>query len=77
MGLRAGGLEDRLPRPSPRVLPGAGRGRLQLIADSGEVREYGPGDGAIIPAGFSGVFKVIEAVKKRYVMVDQPPAEAG
>jgi len=47
-------------------------GRLQLIADGGEVREYGPGDAAIIPAGFSGVFKVIEAVKKRYVMVDQP-----
>jgi len=47
-------------------------GRLRLIADSGEVREYGPGDAAIIPAGFKGVFEVLEAVQKRYVMVDQP-----
>jgi len=47
-------------------------GRLRLITDGGEVREYGPGDAAIIPAGFKGIFEVLETVRKRYVMVDQP-----
>lgn len=46
-------------------------GRLRIVAEDGAAREYGPGDAAIIPAGFQGVFQVIEAVKKRYVMIDR------
>ena len=46
-------------------------GRLRIIAADGAAREYGPGDAAIIPAGFRGVFEVIEPVQKRYVMIDR------
>lgn len=45
-------------------------GRLRITDDAGEAREFGPGDAAVIPAGFRGVFEVIEAVHKRYVMID-------
>lgn len=48
-------------------------GRLRISGDDGQSREYGPGEAGIIPAGFQGVFQVIEAVQKRYVMVDRPP----
>lgn len=46
-------------------------GRLRIADETGAAREYGPGDAAIIPAGFRGVFEVLEPVKKRYVMIDR------
>lgn len=45
-------------------------GRLQLIAEDGSARTFGPGDACIIPAGFRGEFHVLERVRKRYVMLD-------
>lgn len=45
-------------------------GRIRITDGAGNTREYGPGDACIIPAGFEGTFEVIEAVKKRYVMLD-------
>jgi len=47
-------------------------GRIRITATSGEVREFGPGDAAVIPAGFEGVFEVLEPVRKYYVMIDPP-----
>lgn len=47
-------------------------GRLRIREESGEegtAREFGPGDAGIIPAGFRGVFEVLETVRKRYVML--------
>ena len=46
-------------------------GRLRLIDDAGHARDFGPGDACVIPAGFKGVFEVLETVTKRYVMVDR------
>lgn len=46
-------------------------GRLRLIDDAGHAREFGPGDACVIPAGFTGVFEVLEPVTKRYVMLDR------
>lgn len=46
-------------------------GRLRLHDEAGQYREFGPGDAAIIPAGFRGVFEVLTPVKKRYVMIDR------
>ena len=46
-------------------------GRLRLIDDAGHARNFGPGDACVIPAGFKGVFEVLETVTKRYVMVDR------
>lgn len=48
-------------------------GRLRISDEAGNAREFGPGDACVIPAGFSGTFEVLEAVKKRYVMLDRTP----
>lgn len=47
-------------------------GQVQLIAEDGSRRHFGPGDAGIIPAGFRGEFHVLEKVRKRYVMFDAP-----
>jgi len=47
------------------------RGRLRIVDAVGQAREFGPGDSGIIPAGFVGTFEVLEAVTKRYVMLDR------
>lgn len=49
-------------------------GRLRIVDETGQAREFGPGDAGVIPAGFHGRFEVLEAVRKRYVMIDLPPA---
>lgn len=46
-------------------------GRLRITDEHGRAREFGPGDACVIPAGFVGVFEVIEPVRKRYVMIDR------
>lgn len=47
-------------------------GRLSIADSAGYTRQFGPGEAGIIPAGFVGVFTVLEPVRKRYVMFDQP-----
>lgn len=47
-------------------------GRLRLIDTAGLATDFGPGEAGVIPAGFTGVFEVVEAVRKRYVMFDKP-----
>ncbi|MFC3532203.1 cupin domain-containing protein [Vogesella facilis] len=51
-------------------------GRVQLSNEAGETWEFGPGEAAVIPAGFRGVFRVLEAVRKYYVIVERL-AQAG
>lgn len=46
-------------------------GRVRLHDTAGHWREYGPGDACVIPAGFEGVFEVLEAVRKHFVVVDR------
>ena len=46
-------------------------GHGQLIAETGEVREFIAGDAVIIPAGFKGTFRVIEKLTKHYVITDR------
>ena len=46
-------------------------GRVKLTAESGHAEEFGPGDAAVIPAGFRGVFEVLEPVEKYYVIVER------
>lgn len=48
------------------------RGRIRITGGDGVAREIGPGEACVIPAGFEGVFEVLEAVDKRYVMLDTP-----
>lgn len=46
-------------------------GRVRLTDAAGAAREFGPGDACVIPAGFTGTFEVLEAVKKHFVVVER------
>lgn len=46
-------------------------GRVRLHDAEGRITEVGPGEAAIIPAGFEGVFEVIEPVRKHFVVIDR------
>lgn len=56
-------------------------GRIRLTDEAGAVTDVGPGEAAVIPAGFRGVLEVLEAVTKRYVLVERrvkkPPRRPG
>lgn len=45
-------------------------GRIRLTDEAGHAVEVGPGEAAVIPAGFRGVFEVLETVRKYYVVVE-------
>ncbi len=46
-------------------------GRLRITDADGLAREFGPGEGCVIPGGFTGTFEVLEAVRKYYVVVER------
>jgi uncharacterized cupin superfamily protein len=46
-------------------------GRCRIVDEAGNAVEAGPGDSLVIPAGFRGVFEVIEPMKKHYVIVER------
>lgn len=46
-------------------------GRIRITASNGEANEFGPGEACVIPAGFTGSFEVLEAVRKHYFFVEQ------
>ena len=50
-------------------------GHVRLTDADGKVRDYRAGDACIIPAGFEGLFEVVEATRKRYVMLDRTEDE--
>ena len=46
-------------------------GRVRLHDEAGGVTEVGPGEAAVIPAGFRGSFEVVEPVRKHFVVVER------
>jgi uncharacterized cupin superfamily protein len=46
-------------------------GRVRVIDEQGHAAEAGPGDAMVIPAGFKGVFEVVEPVRKHYVIIER------
>lgn len=46
-------------------------GRLRITSATGDAHIFGPGEACVIPAGFEGVFEVIETVRKHYVLIDR------
>ncbi|MBI5335767.1 MAG: DUF861 domain-containing protein [Burkholderiales bacterium] len=46
------------------------QGRVRLHDAQGGWTEVGPGESAVIPAGFQGAFEVLEPVRKHFVVVD-------
>lgn len=47
------------------------QGRIRITDAEGITKEFGPGDACVIPGGFSGLFEVLEQVKKHYVFVER------
>lgn len=48
-------------------------GRCRLTDEAGVDVEAGAGESLVIPAGFNGVFTVLEPMQKHYVIVDRKP----
>lgn len=48
------------------------QGRVRLSDEAGLAVEIGPGEAAVIPAGFRGVFEVLEPVRKYFVVRERP-----
>ncbi len=46
-------------------------GRLRITGTTGAAEQFGPGDAGVIPAGFKGLFEVLEPVRKHYVVSDK------
>ena len=44
-------------------------GRVRVTPDEGGASEYGPNDACLLPPGFKGVFEILEAAKKYFVVV--------
>jgi len=53
------------------------RGRCRLHDEQGAVVDCAAGQSLVIPAGFRGVFEVIEAMEKHYMIVDRQAPAAG
>ena len=50
------------------------KGRCRLHDNDGAVAECAAGESLVIPAGFSGVFEVLEPLEKHYMIVDRKTA---
>jgi len=46
-------------------------GRVRVTDDEGNATEISAGESLVIPAGFQGVFEVLEAVEKHYMIVER------
>lgn len=46
-------------------------GRCRITDTEGKACEAGPGESLLIPAGFKGVFEVLEPMQKHYMIVDR------
>ena len=47
-------------------------GRIRLSDDHGRSWAYGPGDCFVVPAGFQGVWEVLEPARKFYAIYEPP-----
>lgn len=47
------------------------QGRCRLIDDHGKAVEVKAGESLVIPAGFTGVFDVLEPMRKHYMIVER------
>jgi uncharacterized cupin superfamily protein len=52
-------------------------GRIRISDDAGAASEFGPGHACVIPAGFTGLFEVLEPVRKYFVVIDREAAQSA
>ena len=45
-------------------------GRVRLTASDGTACEFATGDAFVVPAGFTGTWETLEAVRKHYVILE-------
>jgi uncharacterized cupin superfamily protein len=46
-------------------------GRMRIEGDDGSVAEYGAGDSFVVPAGFTGIWRVLETARKLYAIYER------
>lgn len=51
-------------------------GRIRITDTNGLARDFGPGDACVIPGGFTGLFEVIETVRKHFVFIERAASES-
>lgn len=49
-------------------------GRIRITDDAGNSCTYGPGDCFVMPAGFRGLWEVLEPARKFYAIFEPPTA---
>jgi hypothetical protein len=49
-------------------------GRVRITDDAGRSWTYGPGDCFVMPAGFQGLWEVLEPARKFYAIYEPPSA---
>jgi uncharacterized protein len=49
-------------------------GRIRVTGDDGGNWEFGPGDAFVMPAGFEGLWEVLEPASKVYAIYEAPAA---
>jgi uncharacterized cupin superfamily protein len=47
-------------------------GRVRITDDAGNTCTYGPGDCFVVPAGFRGLWEVLEPARKIYAIFEPP-----
>lgn len=47
-------------------------GRVRITDSVGNTRTYGPGDCFVMPAGFQGLWEVLESARKFYAIFEPP-----
>ena len=52
------------------------QGRVRITGKSGRIWTFGPGDCFVVPAGFEGLWEVLEDARKFYAIFE-PPADAS
>ncbi len=50
------------------------KGRIRLTGADGDRQEFGPGDCFVVPAGYQGLWEVLEPAAKFYAIYELPPA---
>jgi uncharacterized cupin superfamily protein len=50
-------------------------GRCRLTDDAGVAVEIGSGESLVIPAGFKGIFAVLEPMRKHYMIIERKITE--
>jgi uncharacterized cupin superfamily protein len=49
------------------------QGRIRLTGADGDRQEFGPGDCFVVPAGYQGLWEVLEPAAKFYAIYESPP----